>query len=51
MSNARAAAADTIEYSKAAARAARNSGLRGAFGSILGGVSQLGWGSYSVWGK
>jgi len=51
MSNARSAAADTIEYSRKAAQAAENSGIRGAFGSILGGVSQLGWGSYSVWGK
>jgi len=51
MANASAAAADTISYGRAAARAARKSGRRAAWGSILGGVGQLGWGAYSMWGK
>lgn len=51
MSNAQAAAADTIAYGKAAAKAARKSGRRAAWGSIAQGVGQLGWGAYSVWGK
>ena len=51
MANAQAAAADTIAYGKAAAKAARKSGRRGAVGSILGGVASLGMGAYSVWGK
>ena len=51
MANARAAAADTISYGRAAARAARKSGRRGAVGSILGGIADVGMGSYTVWGK
>ena len=51
LSNAQEAAADTIRYGNQAARAARKSGTRGAWGSILGGVGSLGWGAYNVWGK
>lgn len=51
LSNAQSAAADTLSYGRAAAKAARSSGKRSAWGSILGGVGQLGWGSYQVWGK
>ena len=51
LSNAQSAAADTLAYGRAAARAARKSGRRGAWGSIFGGIGQLGWGSYQVWGK
>lgn len=51
MANASAAAADTLAYGRAAAKAARSAGKRGAWGSILGGVGNLGWGAYSVWGK
>lgn len=49
--NAEAAAQQTIAYGKSAARAARKSGRRAAWGSIAQGVGQLGWGAYSVWGK
>jgi len=51
MSNAQAAAADTIAYGKAAAKAARNSGRRSAWGSVLSGIGSVGMGAYSVWGK
>ena len=51
LSNAQEAAADTIRYGNQAARAARKSGTRGAWGSILGGVGSVGWGAYNVWGK
>ena len=51
MSNAREAAADTIAYGKAAAKAARKSGRRAAWGSVLGGIGSVGMGAYSVWGK
>ena len=51
MANAQAAAADTIAYGRSAAKAARKAGRRGAVGSILGGVANVGMGAYSVWGK
>lgn len=51
LSNAQAAAADTIRYGNAAAKAARRSGRRGAWGSVLGGIASVGMGGYSVWGK
>ena len=51
MANARDAARDTMNYGFAAASAARSAGKRAAWGSILGGIGQLGWGGYQVWGK
>ena len=51
LSNAEAAAQQTIAYGKAAAKDARKAGRRAAWGSIAQGVGQLGWGAYSVWGK
>ena len=51
MANARDAARDTMNYGFAAASAARSAGKRAAWGSLLGGIGQLGWGGYQVWGK
>ena len=51
LSNAREAADETLAYGRAAAKAARKSGQRGAIGSILGGIGSVGMGSYQVWGK
>ena len=51
MANARAAASDTISYGKAAAKAARKSGRRSAWGTALGGIGNVGMGAYSAFGK
>lgn len=51
LSNAEAAAQQTIAYGKAAAKSARKAGRRAAWGSVAEGIGKLGWGAYSVWGK
>ncbi len=50
-SNAEAAARQTIMYGNAAAKSARKSGRRGAWGAALKGVADVGLGGYTIFGK
>ena len=51
MDNAQQSAAETIAYGNKAAKAARKSGRRGAWGAVLKGVADVGLGGYQMFGK
>ena len=50
LANGQQAAAETLEYGRQAARAARKAGVRGMWGSLLGGGAQSGGFAATKWG-
>lgn len=51
LSNAEQAAQQTIAYGRSAAKAAKKAGKRGAWGSVLQGIANVGLGGYQAFGK